>query len=204
MTTDEKHSFSLFTTAVATLIQARTPRDGRGPMQSVTLDLLEEDVLAFHIESGLANAWPESRKKAREQIRAHRQAIVERHAKQQEQKQVPSPQPPASPQASGRLARQHVLWANIHNRPLRFDGDIESERIFLYETVAAELRAIGGCKAELGACVDHYLEFLRTNPPAFTDRDVYFAWTVDLHNAVNTRLGKPTLSLEIARRAWAL
>lgn len=49
-------------------------------------------------------------------------------------------------------------------------------------------------------CKGHLHEFLAHNPP---DWDRFFAWSVNLHNAVNARIGKLTIGLEQARELWS-
>jgi len=41
--------------------------------------------------------------------------------------------------------------------------------------------------------------YLESNPPDFNK---YFTWTVKLHNAVNKKLGKKTLTQSAALRMW--
>ncbi len=48
-------------------------------------------------------------------------------------------------------------------------------------------------------CRKFYDSWVRSNPPRAAD---FFSWTVDLHNAVNAKLGKPTLTLDDARKIW--
>ena len=40
----------------------------------------------------------------------------------------------------------------------------------------------------------------KKNPPIFGD--TYFEWTVTIHNPVNQKLMKPTLSIEDARKLY--
>jgi hypothetical protein len=39
-------------------------------------------------------------------------------------------------------------------------------------------------------------------PPRFDTPDDWFAWTIEFHNLVNTKLNKPTVSLDRARMLW--
>ena len=48
-------------------------------------------------------------------------------------------------------------------------------------------------------CKAFYTAWKVDNPPR---QDDFFSWTVELHNAVNTKLGKPTIAMEEARRLW--
>lgn len=53
------------------------------------------------------------------------------------------------------------------------------------------------------ACREHFTRVLEENPvPTTEDRMVIFAWSVDVHNLVNERLGKPILSYDQALAIW--
>ena len=51
-------------------------------------------------------------------------------------------------------------------------------------------------------CREHYAEHLKVMPisPFLDNRQSLFKWTVDLHNAVNVKLGKPVVSQTEALR----
>lgn len=51
-----------------------------------------------------------------------------------------------------------------------------------------------------GTCRGHLTAFLRANPPGQAPDP--FAWSVDLHNTVNAKIGKPTITVEQARARW--
>jgi hypothetical protein len=48
-------------------------------------------------------------------------------------------------------------------------------------------------------CREHFHEYLKENPVDWED---FFLWTVDLHNAVNERIGKPTINVDDAAILW--
>ena len=53
------------------------------------------------------------------------------------------------------------------------------------------------------ACGMHFLEVLQTNPlPESSDPIVLFKWSVDVHNVVNQRIGKPLQSYDEAYSFW--
>lgn len=80
------------------------------------------------------------------------------------------------------------LWADWHTRALTHRGDD-----------TAYLTTLGR-NLPCGECAQHYAERLATHPPRFSDPAFdYFTWTVDFHNAVNARLGKPPMTVEAAR-----
>jgi hypothetical protein len=49
-------------------------------------------------------------------------------------------------------------------------------------------------------CQDHFIQYLEADPPALAGIGHHgvFYWSVDLHNHVNKRIGKPTLTPEKA------
>jgi hypothetical protein len=48
-------------------------------------------------------------------------------------------------------------------------------------------------------CKEHLDEWMSENPP---DWNRFFEWGIDLHNAVNIRIGKPTMDVENAKELW--
>ena len=50
-----------------------------------------------------------------------------------------------------------------------------------------------------GGCRKFYTSWKDNNPPRFED---FFAWSVELHNAVNVKLGKPTVELDESEKIW--
>jgi len=52
-----------------------------------------------------------------------------------------------------------------------------------------------------GDCRQHWQQITTKEPP---DYDNFFAWTVAMHNLVNTRIGKPIVSIADARTIWLL
>lgn len=49
------------------------------------------------------------------------------------------------------------------------------------------------------SCAKDFAAILQANPIRYDD---YFAWSVEVHNAVNRKLGKPELSVEDASAIW--
>lgn len=81
------------------------------------------------------------------------------------------------------------LWAEWHIRALAFTGDDTAYLMVLWS------------KLPCGECKGHFLQLIQQNPPRFGE--AYFGYTVDLHNLVNKRLGKPTMTREEARAHWS-
>lgn len=48
-------------------------------------------------------------------------------------------------------------------------------------------------------CKEHLDNWFSENPP---DWNRFFEWGIDFHNAVNIRIGKPTMDVENARELW--
>jgi hypothetical protein len=84
-----------------------------------------------------------------------------------------------------RLEQSRELWEELHQKK---DADAK--------WLAAWVRRIPkfGC-----ACREGFERILREIPPRFDD---WFAWTVEVHNAVNFKLGKPEIEWEEACRRW--
>jgi hypothetical protein len=75
-------------------------------------------------------------------------------------------------------------WSELHNKQ-----DATPE--WLDDWVARIPKTCG--------CGESFKSILLRVPPRFED---WFAWTVDVHNAVNEKLKKPKISLADARQIW--
>ncbi|MFH5806761.1 FAD-linked sulfhydryl oxidase, partial [Alienimonas sp. DA493] len=95
--------------------------------------------------------------------------------------------------------RSHVTpksaegWRMLHQYALAYDGDREAAEKWL-EEFAAGL----GCDD----CRSHWRKLTAENPPDLTDAETFFRSTVELHNAVNRRIGKPEVTVAEARERW--
>jgi hypothetical protein len=87
------------------------------------------------------------------------------------------------------------LWNELHTRALNFTGKDDS--IFIRNWGNRIPRFKKGCK-----CKEFWTIWSRNNPPTYYPADAYFAWTVKAHNAVNTKLGKKTFTVEEARKLY--
>lgn len=103
---------------------------------------------------------------------------------------TPVPRPAQRPAALDWPARGPELWRELHQRPRDTAGD-DSQW----------LDAFAG-RIPCGECRRHFLELQRTDPPDFSSPAAYFASTVNWHNQVNDRLGKPRMPLDEAKRFW--
>lgn len=82
-------------------------------------------------------------------------------------------------------------WKELHERGMTYFGQDDSE--WLLKDFTRRIQGLG-C-----ACRQHWSEIIKTNPPRYND---YFAWTVEAHNTINQRLGKPIVTLEAAKGLW--
>ena len=90
------------------------------------------------------------------------------------------------------------IWGTIHEVAIGYpevpsDADREEYRQF-YELIMKVLPC-PVCKEEFNKMKDSY-------PIDLKDRDALFAWTVDIHNAVNSKLGGFTWTVDEARKQW--
>lgn len=63
---------------------------------------------------------------------------------------------------------------------------------------------LAGWEARLpcGSCVAKYLAIKERMPPRFDSPESFFAWGVDVHNEVNSELGRSTWALDEAKVRW--
>jgi hypothetical protein len=87
------------------------------------------------------------------------------------------------------------LWAALHQRALGFVPARAALQLGWLKAFARQISC--------GDCRLFYVQWLRANPPVLTTSETFFDWTVDMHNAVNSKLGKPELSYADALIAWS-
>lgn len=90
------------------------------------------------------------------------------------------------------------MWASIHFIALGYpDQPSESEKNN-YKSFFENIYKVLPCNT----CSNHLKTTLQTQLPlsvkSLSNKDNLFKWTVDLHNIVNTRLNKPTITLDKA------
>lgn len=83
--------------------------------------------------------------------------------------------------------REH--WAKLHT--LARDRSLTPESLAEWESAIPSF----GCD-----CAAKYSKLKAANPPRFDDP---FQWSVEIHNSVNSDLGKPSVSLAEAYRIWS-
>lgn len=85
-----------------------------------------------------------------------------------------------------------ALWGELHRRAMNYSGgDHRIERLWLEEFER---------KLACGECARFFQRFCELIPPNFS---AFFAWSVDLHNAVNDKLGKKNLTHAQAYEIWS-
>ncbi len=81
-------------------------------------------------------------------------------------------------------------WLELHSRP-DAAKDLSREIAWL-----SKFRTSLPCEK----CREHLAGFMEAIPPRLDSADEYFAWTVELHNAVNRSLDRPEFPLDAAQR----
>lgn len=89
-----------------------------------------------------------------------------------------------------------AMWVELHERALSHTpGKNDSKWITQWSSRLP--RFTTGCR-----CKEHWSKYYNNHPINFTQLGAYFQWTVDAHNAVNTRLGKKSLTVEEAGKLY--
>lgn len=87
--------------------------------------------------------------------------------------------------------RGPALWEQLHTWAMKLDAG--KPTAWLNNFYA---------KIPCGDCRQHFDAVVKALPPDFSSTEAMFARTVDWHNAVNARLGKPTFTVAEARLRW--
>lgn len=102
---------------------------------------------------------------------------------------------------SPKIVWTKTFWEFLHTMslyPLGFSSDIST----VIEVIHS-LHFMIPCSE----CKEHFTDFKRTNNLhnyyEIDNRLGIFRWTVDLHNYVNEKIGKPILSFDEALQIWA-
>lgn len=81
-------------------------------------------------------------------------------------------------------------WSFIHYIALGYPDKPSIDIKYRYRNFFISLGDVLPCNT----CRKHYKEMISMYPPAMNNMEDLFRWTVDIHNKVNSRLGKPILS----------
>ena len=148
-----------------------TPQRPNRELAALEQDLIS-DLIVFRRASGLASFAPETRKEIASEGKIN-------EAESRERINV--------------LFRS--IWKRIHSRALLFDPSSVKGRTIEENWLNQGIPELLSCHT----CRDDYKAYLTANPPVLDSVDSYFDWTVKLHNHVNIKLGKPTLTIDQAR-----
>lgn len=88
------------------------------------------------------------------------------------------------------------VWATLHVLALRSDSTLGQHELDAFHQLLKSLEALLPCSL----CKTHYKSYAATHDQPKLGQA--FLWTVNLHNEVNKRLGKPTVTYEEARKTW--
>lgn len=88
-----------------------------------------------------------------------------------------------------------IYWSVIHISCLTAGKELSDEKYQQMSQFVASLPGILPCLD----CQEHLAQNLKTLP---FDRSDPFKWSVNLHNLVNTHLGKPLIDYETALLFW--
>lgn len=93
------------------------------------------------------------------------------------------------------------LWAALHSFALNADElrPADAAEIMQRDNSCREWLGEFAKRLPCGECRAHWVRICTRTPPDFAR---FFAWTVDRHNEVNAKLGKPGLSIDQARTIW--
>jgi hypothetical protein len=89
-------------------------------------------------------------------------------------------------------------WGFIHNVALGYPTDITYMKKEQYRKFFEVIGDVLPCLD----CQNHYKKMFIDYPPVMINKDTLFKWTVDIHNKVNERIGKKTVTVEEAYNIW--
>jgi hypothetical protein len=84
-----------------------------------------------------------------------------------------------------------ALWKELHMRALTYEGLNDTHFISVWSGKIPRYTS-SHCR-----CAEFWGRWRTYNPPNFA-KDKYFKWTVEAHNAVNSKLKKPLMTYEEA------
>ena len=86
------------------------------------------------------------------------------------------------------------IWKDLHRFALFWDAKQESFSLFMAQMVG---------RISCGECREAWKRLVREKPFTGQNSDELFAWTVDRHNDVHTKIGVPTVPVDDARKLYA-
>jgi Erv1 / Alr family len=89
-------------------------------------------------------------------------------------------------------SRGPAMWAELHRWAL--GGCVEHGQQWLEQFSR---------RIPCGECKLHWRRHIKQAPADFSSAEALFEWTVEAHNGVNRRLGKPEMAADAAKVYWA-
>jgi hypothetical protein len=102
-------------------------------------------------------------------------------------RKIELPLPKRVPRKTQKHERGRFAWRLLHTQQLPDPDWFEAWKEYIPKK----------CGCQQGAD-----DLLTLCPPRYESPEDWFAWTIEYHNAVNTKLNKPTVSLDRARMLW--
>ena len=102
-------------------------------------------------------------------------------------RKIELPLPKRVPRKTQKHQRGRFAWRLLHTQQLPDPDWFEAWKEYIPKK----------CGCQQGAD-----DLLTLHPPRYDSPEDWFAWTIEYHNAVNTKLNKPTVSLDRARMLW--
>lgn len=92
----------------------------------------------------------------------------------------------------------NYIWGTIHEVAIGYPEFPTDEDKKLYKNFYDNLIKVLPCPI----CKTDFIDIKNSNPIVLDNRDALFNWTVDLHNAVNLKLGGHIWTYEEAIKQW--
>jgi hypothetical protein len=93
-----------------------------------------------------------------------------------------------------------AMWRTIHWAASIFPDDApDAKKRLAIAWLWSFVALLNWCN---DTCSPHWAAYLEDHSPDLSSRDAFFRWTVDAHNTVNQRLGKPVLTYEQAEALY--
>lgn len=113
--------------------------------------------------------------------------------------QMPQPEPDAyrqEPPNSGQLGRS--TWTYLHSLAAYYPQSPSIEQQQQAKQLVTVFANFYPCKP----CARDFQEYIKTHEVDTTSREKFSLWMCDAHNAVNTKLGKPSFDCRYWSQRW--
>jgi len=109
-----------------------------------------------------------------------------------------TPTVPPKPQSAEQKTEMEVkgphIWRELHTLALQWSGDKEDLRQIIIRITNS---------IPCGSCKSHWVDMITRKPPIVETAEALFALSVEWHNEVNVRIGKPEMPLEEALKLYS-